>query len=78
MGEIVLNAIYRYPIKGFSGQPVDRIKLEAGLGIAHDRQFAITNGTETNGEWLPPRSFFINSVNVERIKCFLPEVCTNT
>ncbi len=63
MGDITLKAMYRYPIKGFSGQRLNETPLEPGRGIVHDRQFAITNGTETSGEWQPPRSFFINAVN---------------
>lgn len=63
MGKIQLVEIHRFPVKGFSGQRLDATQLEPGHGIAHDRRFAITNGSATNGEWMPARSFFINAVN---------------
>ena len=63
MSKIHLAEIHRFPIKGFSGQRLESTLLEVGHGIPQDRRFAITNGTTTNGEWMPARSFFINSVN---------------
>ena len=63
MSQINLSKIYRYPFKGFSGQQIASADLEPGRGIAHDRRYAITNGTVNNGEWVGPRNFFINAVN---------------
>ena len=63
MSNIKLSEIHRFPIKGFSGQSLQFAQLNPGHGIPHDRRFAITNSTTTNGEWMPARSFFINAVN---------------
>lgn len=63
MSQINLAKIYRYPFKGFSGQQIASTDLEPGRGIAHDRRYAITNGTVNSGEWAGPRNFFINAVN---------------
>ncbi len=63
MSEIQLSGIYRFPVKGFSGHSLFQAVLKPGHGILHDRRFAITNGTASNGEWMPARSYFINAVN---------------
>ncbi|MCT4657148.1 MAG: MOSC domain-containing protein [Cohaesibacter sp.] len=41
---IALSAIYRYPIKGFTGQELDKIQLKANAPMPWDRAFAIENG----------------------------------
>ncbi|MHA1189048.1 MAG: MOSC domain-containing protein [Alphaproteobacteria bacterium] len=40
----VITALYRYPVKGFSADTIDRASVSAGGIIPHDRQFAIENG----------------------------------
>jgi len=50
-----LSAIFRYPIKGFTGQNITEAALTVGRGIRHDRRFAIANGwqvVDTSGEWV--------------------------
>src|SRR5262249_42049012 len=37
-------AIYRYPVKGLSAEPLTRARLEPGQTIAGDRRYAIENG----------------------------------
>ena len=37
----LLTHIYRYPIKGFSAQPLSRVELEAKKPFPHDRIFAL-------------------------------------
>src|SRR5215467_12658259 len=37
-------AIYRYPVKGLSAEPLGRARLEAGETIGGDRRYAIENG----------------------------------
>jgi uncharacterized protein len=37
-------ALYRYPVKGFSGESLARVSLEAGATFPRDRAFAIENG----------------------------------
>jgi uncharacterized protein YcbX len=39
-----LRAIYRYPVKGLSPQPLERTRLAAGQTIPADRLYAIENG----------------------------------
>jgi MOSC domain-containing protein len=39
-----LQAIYRYPVKGLSGEPLARTRLVPGETIPADRRFAIENG----------------------------------
>src|SRR5262244_4451418 len=39
-----LHAIYRYPVKGLSPEPLARTRLEPGQTIAGDRRYAIENG----------------------------------
>ncbi len=40
-----VGAIYRYPVKGLSAQPLTRVDTEAGKPIAHDRAFALARPT---------------------------------
>jgi uncharacterized protein len=39
-----LFAIYRYPVKGLSAEPLPRTRLTAGQTIVADRRYAIENG----------------------------------
>ena len=41
---ITVKALYRYPIKGFSAEPLDAVDLRPGEGIPGDRRLAVTNG----------------------------------
>ena len=41
---ITLACLHRYPVKGLSEQPLDRVDLTPGEGLPHDRRFAITHG----------------------------------
>ena len=36
-----IAAIYRYPVKGLSPEPLDRVALAAGECLPHDRRFAL-------------------------------------
>jgi uncharacterized protein YcbX len=40
----VIDAIYRYPVKGLSAQPLDRTTLSPGKTLPADRLYAIENG----------------------------------
>ncbi len=57
----VLAAIYRYPVKGLSGQALDRVELAAGEGVPQDRRFAIAHGASqidpASPAWHPKRQF---------------------
>ena len=39
-----IAALYRYPIKGFTPEPVRSVALRAGEAFPHDRLFAVENG----------------------------------
>ncbi len=39
-----MPAIYRYPVKGLSPQPLPRSRLRAGQTLPADRLYAIENG----------------------------------
>src|SRR3954471_15293728 len=40
----VIDAIYRYPVKGLSPQPLGRVALSPGQTLPADRRYAIENG----------------------------------
>ena len=60
---ITINAIYRYPIKGLSAEPLARVALSTGRCLPHDRRFALARaGTvidTEHPEWLPKTRFFM-------------------
>lgn len=53
--------IYRYPLKGFRAERLDRGVVTAGAGLAWDRAFAFTSGNqpppENNTDWVQARTF---------------------
>lgn len=53
--------IYRYPVKGFRAERLDRAVLAAGAGLAWDRAFAFTSGNQpppqNDTDWTQARSF---------------------
>lgn len=56
-----IAAIYRYPVKGLSPEPLDRVALRRGECLPHDRRFAIalpsTRFDPECPEWLPKTHF---------------------
>jgi uncharacterized protein YcbX len=58
---IVLDALYRYPVKGLTAESLTCVRLEPGRGIAHDRRFAIAHGAtpydQTEPAWRPKTAF---------------------
>jgi uncharacterized protein YcbX len=63
-------ALYRYPVKGLSGEAVAGTELEVGRPMAHDRRFAIAHGTTIHDpaspDWLP-RNHFVGLAGHERL-----------
>jgi ferredoxin-NADP reductase/uncharacterized protein YcbX len=59
MHNIRLSAIYRYPIKGFGGQPLPETEFIAGKGITFDRFLGIANGHANifTEAWSPCQGF---------------------
>ena len=59
----VLSAIYRYPVKGLSGESLSAVRLEPGACLPHDRQFAIAHGSTRfeggDAHWLPKQNFLM-------------------
>lgn len=37
-------SLYRFPVKGLAGEPLDAVDLSAGAGVPHDRRFAVLRG----------------------------------
>jgi uncharacterized protein YcbX len=56
-----LQALYRYPIKGFTGEALGAVAVQPGVGIAGDRKIAVTTGAQpfdpTSPEPWPKASF---------------------
>lgn len=61
--QIRVSAIYRYPVKGLSPEPVERALLSPGENLPQDRRFALARASTvfdpTHPEWLPKTSFFM-------------------
>ncbi|MGP1397412.1 MAG: MOSC domain-containing protein [Inquilinaceae bacterium] len=59
--------IYRYPVKGLSPEPLERVALSPGKTLPHDRRFAIAHGSSVYhpGEpaWAPKRQFLMLARN---------------
>lgn len=58
---MTISAIYRYPVKGLSGEKLDRVALRCGECLPHDRRFALALASTVfdprNPEWLPKTRF---------------------
>lgn len=56
-----IAAIYRYPVKGLSAEPLERVTLAPGRCLPHDRRFAIalpsTRFDPARPEWLAKTHF---------------------
>jgi len=58
---MLIDRLYRYPVKGLSPEHLDEVALAAGEGLPGDRQFALTQGDtefdEANPVWLHKTHF---------------------
>ncbi|MCC7048387.1 MAG: MOSC domain-containing protein [Alphaproteobacteria bacterium] len=56
-------AIHRYPVKGLSHQPLDRVALKAGEMLPCDRAYALALGSTVfdpnQPEWMPKTNFLM-------------------
>lgn len=71
--EARVTALYRYPVKGFSPEPLDRAEIVAGGTIRYDRAFAIENGRSGFDPAAPrylPKARFLMLMKNERIATF--------
>jgi hypothetical protein len=59
--DATIAAIFRYPVKGLSAEPLDRVKLGVGQCLPHDRRFAIALGSTefdpARPQWLAKTHF---------------------
>jgi uncharacterized protein YcbX len=65
-----LTSIYRYPVKGLSAEPLQRIRLNAGATIAGDRAYAVENGPSGFDPAAPayfPKQRFLMLMRNERL-----------
>ena len=53
MTQTTIAQLYRYPLKGFSAQPIASVQLTAGEPFPFDRAFAIENGSGAFDEAAP-------------------------
>ncbi len=62
-GTATIEGIYRYPVKGLSPQPLERVALAAGATLPADRIYAIENGPSgfdpQNPAYLPKQRFLM-------------------
>jgi hypothetical protein len=58
-----VTAIYRYPIKGLSAEKMERVALEPGACLPHDRRFALARSSTLfdpkRPEWLSKTHFIM-------------------
>ncbi len=58
-----ITALYRYPFKGMSGEPLHAVQVEAQQGFPLDRRFALAHGTTVfdpaNPQHLPKTKFLM-------------------
>jgi uncharacterized protein len=70
---IKVTALYRYPVKGFSPEPLDRVEIAAGATFPFDRTFAIENGPSGFDSAAPayfPKAYFLMLMKNERLAEF--------
>lgn len=68
---VTISSIVRYPVKGLSGEPLERVLLAAGRGLPLDRRWAIAHGgakrlDPTAPEW-KPKGFFLQLMANEKL-----------
>src|SRR5688500_16987845 len=80
-----VRALYHYPIKGFSPQPLERVELTAGQGLPFDRVFGLAradSGFDPNRPVpLPKQRFFMLARNerLAELQTFVdPQTCRLT
>lgn len=78
MGKLL--RIMRYPIKGFCGEEIVQIKLKKNHGIAHDRRWAIRNGStpqDSAHDWQACQTF-VRMTQHEDLPLYNVEHCKNS
>jgi len=70
MSDARIQAIYRYPVKGLSPQPLDRVALAPGQTLPADRLYAVENGPSGFDPAAPayfPKQRFLMLMRNERL-----------
>jgi uncharacterized protein YcbX len=70
MAQPTLAGLYRYPVKGLSPEKLDACDIEPGSMIAHDRAYAIENGSRDFDPINPryfPKAKFLQLMNHEQL-----------
>ena len=70
---IKVTALYRYPVKGFSPEPLRRAEIAAGGTMPFDRAYAIENGPSGFDPAAPayfPKAYFLMLMKNERLAEF--------
>lgn len=65
-----IAGLYRYPVKGLSPEPLQRVKLTAGETVPFDRAYAIENGPgrfDSNAPRHLPKIIFLMLMRDERL-----------
>lgn len=73
MSAVRIVGLYRYPVKGFSPEPLERADIEAGGTMPFDRAFAIENGPSGFDPATPayfPKAYFLMLMKNERMAEF--------
>lgn len=76
-----IRAIYRYPVKGLSPEPLEKVALAAGETLPFDRAFAIENGGREFDEAAPrylPKTKFLMLMRDERLASLRTSVNAET
>lgn len=67
LGPHQVTALWRYPVKGLSPEPLSQTTLHAGEPIAGDRRYAVAHGNTpfdpASPEWLPKHNFLMLAKN---------------
>ena len=72
-----ITALYRYPVKGLSPEPLQAVPLQAGLGFPRDREWAVTNGrwTYDAAQYAPrPKTDFLMLMQHEQLAALRTKV----
>ncbi len=73
-----LASIWRYPVKSLSGEALEKTVLNPGLGLPHDRRWALANAhgeAFDNAEWHPKSQFLVlvREFALAKLKCRFDE-----
>ena len=70
MTQATLTALYRYPVKGLSPEPLPQAQTRTGETFVHDRQYAIENGSRDFDPIKPryyPKNKFLQLMSNEQL-----------